>query len=271
MRPKESLKNALQHWLRFWKRLEGPELEPAIWHSHYLSARATNSGLRAMCQKLSGRVLDVGAGTGLGARFLNAERTRYIPTDLRAARDPSDPLVTRQGQKPKIWCSGYRLPFREGSFDIVMALSLLEHVRDPGAILAEAWRVLRPSGTLVVSVPFCFPVHGFPDDFRRWTCEGLKLEIERVGFEIHDAFPIGNSFYSLALNFNLLLRYQLPSSSRMLYALLSAACPLLLLIQMITNSLALLLGPLDRSGALPAGVGVEAKKRPASRSRISAS
>jgi SAM-dependent methyltransferase len=258
---RQFLKKALFRWLDLWKRIEGAELEPPIWHSHFLSVRSLDRGLLPICRELSGRVLDIGAGTGFGRRFLDEEQTQYIPTDLRSARDSSDPLITRRGQKPEVLCSGYELPFRDCCFDVVMAHSLLEHVRRPEGILAEASRVLAQNGTLVISVPFCFPVHGFPDDFKRWTCEGLKLEVERVGFEAANAVPLGNSFYSLALNFNLLLRHQLPASSRLLYLLLSTISPLLIFLQLMTNSLALLLGPLDRSGSLPVAVGLQATKR----------
>jgi SAM-dependent methyltransferase len=266
--PAQTARVAVQRWLRFWRRVEGPELEPPIWHSHYLSARANQARLGALCRNLSGRVLDIGAGTGLGGRFLALRRTQYIPIDLRSARDSADARITRQGRKPEIVCSGYQLPFKGSSIDAVMAHSLLEHVRDPSAILAEAWRVLVPGGTLIVSVPFCFPVHGFPDDFRRWTSEGLKLDIAGVGFDISSARPIGNALDSLALNFNLLLRYQLPSSSRVLYALCSMAVPFLLLAHVVVNLLAVLLGPLDRSGAMPIGVVVEARKGQRSDQRV---
>ena len=45
------------------------------------------------------------------------------------------------------------LPFEDATFDVVVAGELLEHLRDPGAVLAEARRILRPHGTLVGSVP----------------------------------------------------------------------------------------------------------------------
>lgn len=45
------------------------------------------------------------------------------------------------------------LPFEGASFDVVVAGELLEHLRDPSRLVAEADRVLRPGGTLVASVP----------------------------------------------------------------------------------------------------------------------
>ncbi len=48
------------------------------------------------------------------------------------------------------------LPFDDASFDVVVAGELLEHVRDPAALVAEARRALRPEGTFVGSVPNAF-------------------------------------------------------------------------------------------------------------------
>jgi SAM-dependent methyltransferase len=48
------------------------------------------------------------------------------------------------------------LPFEDESFDVVVAGELLEHLRDPRRLAAEARRVLRPGGTFVASVPNAF-------------------------------------------------------------------------------------------------------------------
>ena len=48
------------------------------------------------------------------------------------------------------------LPFADESFDAVVAGELLEHVRDPQQLVAEARRLLRPGGTFVASVPNAF-------------------------------------------------------------------------------------------------------------------
>jgi SAM-dependent methyltransferase len=48
------------------------------------------------------------------------------------------------------------LPFDDATFDVVVAGELLEHVRDPAGLVAEARRVLRPDGPFVASVPNAF-------------------------------------------------------------------------------------------------------------------
>ncbi len=49
------------------------------------------------------------------------------------------------------------LPFHSGAFDRVIAAEVLEHIPADGAALAELARVLRPGGTMAVSVPRWFP------------------------------------------------------------------------------------------------------------------
>jgi SAM-dependent methyltransferase len=74
---------------------------------------------------------------------------------------------------------GERLPFRDDTFDAVLSLSVLEHVRDPFACAAEIARVLKPSGKLICCVPFLQPLHGYPHHYYNMTGQGLRALFER--------------------------------------------------------------------------------------------
>ena len=50
-----------------------------------------------------------------------------------------------------------RLPFTDGAFDRVIAAEVLEHIADDATAMAELARVLRPGGTMAVTVPACLP------------------------------------------------------------------------------------------------------------------
>jgi SAM-dependent methyltransferase len=50
--------------------------------------------------------------------------------------------------------------------------------------LAEAYRVLRPGGRMLLSTHGVFVYHPDPDDYWRWTCAGLRRAVEQTGFQI---------------------------------------------------------------------------------------
>lgn len=251
----------LVKWENLLRKIEGPELEPSIWHSHYLTGRFSRRCLPRLGRKLKGKILDIGAGTGHGARYLNKEKTRYYPTDLPTMTNRLTKKISRHTENIKIYCSGYALPLIDNCMEGVMLISVLEHLENPRLALSEAHRVLITGGRLLLVAPFAFPVHGFPLDYKRWTLEGLKLETKNAGFKIIDEVSFGNTFTSLALNLNLLLKYNLHQSDyRLLSLILVLITPITLLNQLICNLLALLLGPLDRSNAFPLGIAILGEK-----------
>lgn len=71
--------------------------------------------------------------------------------------------------------NGQALPFAERSIGTLMLFEVLEHVPYPQKVVAEAWRVLRDDGLLVVSVPFQYRLHGFPTDYWRFTASGIHV------------------------------------------------------------------------------------------------
>jgi SAM-dependent methyltransferase len=71
-----------------------------------------------------------------------------------------------------VLASAERLPFRDGTFDGVLSLAVLEHVPDPFHCARELIRVLRPGGMLVCRVPFLQPYHGYPHHYFNMTHQG---------------------------------------------------------------------------------------------------
>jgi SAM-dependent methyltransferase len=72
----------------------------------------------------------------------------------------------------------------DNSYDAVLSTQVLEHVFSPRAYLAEALRLLRPGGKLILTTHGIWEDHGCPYDFRRWTRDGLSKELREAGFEV---------------------------------------------------------------------------------------
>jgi SAM-dependent methyltransferase len=69
---------------------------------------------------------------------------------------------------------GEHLPFKDNSFDFVISVAVLEHVRNPAKCASELYRVLRPGGEMFVAVPFLQPYHGYPHHYYNMTKPGLR-------------------------------------------------------------------------------------------------
>ena len=68
-----------------------------------------------------------------------------------------------------------------------VSFQVLEHVRDLGRYFAEARRVLKPGGRMVLSTHGTWLYHPHPEDHRRWTRQGLIADMEAHGFKVTDA------------------------------------------------------------------------------------
>jgi SAM-dependent methyltransferase len=119
---------------------------------------AETIGLIESCA--DGLVLDVGAGlrSVYYSNVVNLEVKDYVTTDVMATAD--------------------RLPFKDNSFDGVISIAVLEHVRDPFRCAREIARVLKPGGWLKCCVPFLQPLHGYPHHYFNMTHEGLRVLFE---------------------------------------------------------------------------------------------
>lgn len=100
-------------------------------------------------------MLEVGAGSGRDSVALASEGARPFILDYSMASLETARRVARgHGVTPLlVRADALRLPFRDGAFDIVFHQGLLEHFRDPMALLHENVRALGPDGLLLVDVP----------------------------------------------------------------------------------------------------------------------
>jgi SAM-dependent methyltransferase len=99
------------------------------------------------------RVLEIGCGAGATLRFLKetgrcsvAKGVEYVPQQAALAREFVDEVVAGDVEQ-------MTLPFAPGSFDVLLCLDVLEHLRDPWSALDRLRALLQPGGCVIASLP----------------------------------------------------------------------------------------------------------------------
>lgn len=85
----------------------------------------------------------------------------------------------------------HQMPYKDNSFDFVIADQVLEHVKKPWIGVEEVRRVLKPGGITILTSALIFYVHGVPNDYWRFTPDGLRILCENFSY-IHDCSGSGN-------------------------------------------------------------------------------
>jgi SAM-dependent methyltransferase len=128
-------------------------------------------------------VLDLGCGPGASREVFRARHPGVHWTGLDVPDSPSPPPVD-----PDIRLyDGGRIPFADGSFDVVFCKQVLEHVEDPRLVLAEVARVLAPGGRLAGSTSQMEPFHA--RSTFGYTPYGLLLLLREAGFAVEELRP----------------------------------------------------------------------------------
>jgi len=140
-----------------------------------VSSNAYDTRVENLIEKhKNGLILDCGAGQRdlYYENIVNLDIVPYDTTDIVAA--------------------GENLPFNDNSFDAVVSLSVLEHVKDPFLCAKELSRVLKPGGELICSVPFLQPYHAYPHHYFNMTTQGLSnlfeghVHIDKIDVSVNE-------------------------------------------------------------------------------------
>jgi SAM-dependent methyltransferase len=151
-------------------RLSGFDVYPT--NPYFLHYRTLFADLQRAARRAHGRLLDIGCGNKPYEKMFADRITEHVGCDV----------VQSSGNRVDYLCLATELPFPEASFDTVLITQVIEHVADHRAMLAEAFRVLKPNGVLIVSGPMYWPLHEEPYDFFRFTEHGFRWLLETAGF-----------------------------------------------------------------------------------------
>jgi len=141
-----------------------------------------------------GALYDLGCGESPYKDFFLQHAISYVGVDWAGSFHDTCADVTTDLNKP--------LPIEGEIADTVVSLSVMEHLSEPQAMLNEAYRILKPSGNIVLQVPWQWWVHEAPYDFFRYTPYGLVYMFEKAGFKEVEVQPQSGFFTMLIMKLN---------------------------------------------------------------------
>ncbi|HET9137545.1 MAG TPA: methyltransferase domain-containing protein [Candidatus Kapabacteria bacterium] len=99
-------------------------------------------------------ILDIGCGSAWVARTFLPQGKIVYSLDA-SEKNPSEALRRFPSEKHfGVAGDAFALPFANNSFDAVIAAEIIEHVVDPAAFVAEAVRIIKPGGRVIISTPY---------------------------------------------------------------------------------------------------------------------
>jgi SAM-dependent methyltransferase len=135
---------------------------------------------------LKGEVLNAGAGWRDIGKFVEGN---LINQDITWPND--------ERKNIQIFSPIHKIPTDGARFDTIVCLAVLEHVENPEEIIPEFFRVLKPGGHVIASVPFLQPEHKVPTDYQRYTKDGLGRLFLHHGFEVLEVQPLFSVYHTL--------------------------------------------------------------------------
>lgn len=144
---------------------------------HYLIGKYKNSSHNL-------KVLDVGCGTGA----LLGELAYYCDVFGLDFSDKAVSFCRERGIANVTKGLVQSIPFNDCSFDFVLAMDVIEHIKDDDKAIRELYRVLKPGGVVIIFVPAFMFLWGVTDvvsqHFRRYTKREIQKKITKENFSI---------------------------------------------------------------------------------------
>lgn len=197
----ENLRMTKQYYDRYWQDKEELSDLPYKWPA-----------IRTLFPNRSLTFLDFGCGSGVLTTKIHSLHPDYhifgvdiSPKALRATKKRIPPGTFR------LITNTQRIPYPDKTFDFVLAADVLEHIYDTATAFSELARVVKPKGTILISVPYngtlkmlLAVLFGFEFYFdphsphiRHYSPKTLSKEVERVGLSVEKIGFFGR-FYPLS-------------------------------------------------------------------------
>lgn len=171
-------------WILFSERFGS-----SIIHPQHTLIKYQKEAIEEAKKHAKGKLVDIGCGRMPYRKELEPFVDSYTGVD-----HPNVSKLYSPQNTPDILADAKKLPLKTNSFETALLIQVLEHVDSPEEVIKEASRVLKENGTLIISVPFLYPLHDMPYDWGRYTASALKSFARNASLRIIKFEQQGNFF-----------------------------------------------------------------------------
>lgn len=159
-------------------------LNPTVFHTRYVHLTQLRDATMQKMQELTANnkellLVDFGCGDMPYRPVIEPLVGKYLGVDLE---------MNPKAEHHIGFDSKTTLP--DNYADIILSNQVLEHVDTPSGYLQEAYRILKPGGSIILTTHGYWFYHPTPNDYWRWTSAGLKKTVEAESFTITSFFGI---------------------------------------------------------------------------------
>ncbi|WP_457557729.1 class I SAM-dependent methyltransferase [Candidatus Harpocratesius sp.] len=169
----------------------------------YFISPGTKAKFNIIKQQLGNRffndALDLGCSGNSILPFLPNIHRRFY---LDIARSPLLQFNSRRNQFPAVGIL-QQLPYQDETFDFISALDVIEHIRDDKTAAVEIYRILKPGGILLITVPHRMKFYSYQDTmighYRRYEIDDIKKLFQDYPLTLLKIFGVYGQFMKVQL------------------------------------------------------------------------
>jgi SAM-dependent methyltransferase len=170
--------------------------------NHYIDRASRFRACNELKNKVhadSAVILEIGSSSG----YLLGEIKTFFPESFLIGSDcilePLEKIAQKKLDIPLIQFDLFNCPLPGNCVDVIVALNVLEHIKDDEAAIKQIYRILKPGGYAIIEVPANQGLYDFYDEqlkhFRRYALRDLKKLANKAGFTICSASHLGFFVY----------------------------------------------------------------------------
>jgi SAM-dependent methyltransferase len=167
------------------KKMFCPGLVGVIINPFYIAREGLYYAIKEKSKEMSGNLLDIGCGNKPYEHLFN-NTTSYKGLEITS--------TVHKSTKADFFYDGNIFPFNNEVFESILMNQVFEHVFNPEQFLKEVFRILKPGGKILISVPFIWDEHEQPYDYARYSSFGLTSIFQKTGFVVESLIKTSPNF-----------------------------------------------------------------------------